>query len=129
MWSDPIADMLIRIKNAVRAGHKEVEIYPASKFKAEILKVLKREGFIEGFRWSKDRRRITVYLKYYQGKPVLTEVKRVSKPGRRVYVKATEVPWVLNGLGIAIISTSRGVLSDRECRRYKVGGELICYVW
>ena len=129
MWSDPIADMLIRIKNAVRAGHKEVVITPASKFKAEILKVLKREGFIEGFRWSKDRRSITVYLKYYQGKPVLTEVKRVSKPGRRVYVKAEEVPWVLNGLGIAIISTSRGVLSDRECRRYKVGGELICYVW
>ena len=129
MWSDPIADMLIRIKNAVRAGHKEVEIYPASKFKAEILKVLKREGFIEGFRWSKDRRRITVYLKYYQGKPVLTEVKRISKPGRRVYVKAEEVPWVLNGLGIAVLATSRGVLSDRECRRYRIGGELICYVW
>ena len=127
MWSDPIADMLTRLRNAVMARKREVVIYPASNFKAAILDVLKREGFIEDY--QRRERDIVVKLKYYKGKPVMTHLRRISKPGRRVYVDARSVPWVLNGLGIAVISTSRGVLADWEARLHRVGGELICEVW
>ncbi len=127
MWSDPIADMLTRIRNAVRAGHEYVKI-PSSRLKYGIAEVLKREGYIKDFIYEDDGKQgiLTIYFKEEQ--PIV-ELKRVSKPGRRVYVSANKIPRVLNGLGIAILSTSKGVLSDREARREKVGGEVIAYVW
>ncbi len=127
MMTDPVGDMLIRIKNAVRAGHDHVKI-PASKLKYGIAAVLKREGFIKDFTFEEDGKQgiITIYFK--EENPI-RDVKRISKPGRRVYVKAKKIPRVLNGLGIAILSTSKGVLSDREARQLNVGGELIAYVW
>ncbi|MEO0139439.1 MAG: 30S ribosomal protein S8 [candidate division WOR-3 bacterium] len=128
MLSDPIGDMLTRIRNAVMAGKKEVIIEPASKFKMAILDVLKREGYIEGYRVEGEgvKKRILVQLRYYKGKPVIQYIERVSKPGRRVYVGVDEIPKVFNGLGIAVLSTPKGVLSDREAKKLRVGGELVC---
>jgi small subunit ribosomal protein S8 len=131
MLTDPIGDMLTRIRNAVMAKKKEVVVEPASKLKMAILDVLKREGYIEGYKIEGEgvKKKIIVYLKYYQGKPVIQVIERVSKPGRRIYVGVDEIPKVYNGLGIAILSTPKGVLSDREAKKLRVGGELICKVF
>jgi small subunit ribosomal protein S8 len=131
MLTDPIGDMLTRIRNAVMVKKKEVVVEPASKLKMSILDVLKREGYIEGYKIEGEgvKKKIIVYLKYYQGKPVIQVIERVSKPGRRIYVGVDEIPKVYNGLGIAILSTPKGVLSDREAKKLRVGGELICKVF
>lgn len=130
MWSDPIADMLTRIRNAVRMHAREVRI-PASSIKAGIAKVLQEEGYILGFDRIDDTRQglLRVQLKYDQkGEPVIHEIERQSKAGCRVFRGVEEIPKVLNGMGIAILSTNRGVLSDRQCKELKVGGELLCTV-
>ena len=131
--SDPIADMLTRIRNAVSARHDTVDI-PASKVKLEIARVLKDEGFIRDFSVQTDEKRVQpelrVELSYGQRKqPVINGLKRVSKPGLRVYVQQREIPRVYGGLGIAIVSTPRGIMTGQEARRQRVGGELLCYVW
>ncbi len=131
MVNDPIADMLIRIKNAVMRRKEEVNI-PYSKLKERIAQILKQEGFITDYKVEGEgvKKEIIVIPKYdEEGNPILTDVKRVSKPGRRIYVKKDEIPWVKNGMGIAIISTSKGVVTDREARRLKIGGEVLCEVW
>ena len=125
--TDPIADMLTRIRNANQMRNKEVSM-PTSKMKVEIAKILENEGFIEGFN-VKDNT-LTLTLKYAENKErVITGLKRISKPGLRVYAGATEIPKVLNGLGIAIISTSEGLMTDREARAKHAGGEVVAYVW
>ena len=131
MMTDPIADMLIRIRNAAMVGHKQV-MMPSSKMKVAIARILKEEGFIQNYQVTRDhpQPQLRIILKYDQErKPVITGLKRVSKPGRRIYVKRQEVPWVLRGMGIAILSTPRGVMTDRKARRLGVGGEVLCYVW
>lgn len=128
--SDPIADMLARLSNAQRAGHQTVEI-PSSKIKENILSVLKREGYILDFSKYSLRPGVCffkVQLKYYQGRPVIDKLKRISKPGRRVYVKNTKVPSFYNGLGVVIISTSNGILTDRQARQVRCGGEVLLSV-
>ena len=130
MWSDPVADMLTRIRNAVRVRSVEVKI-PASNLKLGIAEVLKREGYIRDYDRIDDGRQgiLRIQLKYGPaGEPLIREIKRQSKPGRRVYRGADDLPQVLNGLGVAVVSTSQGVLSDRQCREKKVGGELLCTV-
>lgn len=129
--TDPVADLLTRIRNANAAGHEQVEVL-ASRLNLEIVKILQSEGFIKGYEILKDKaqNRIKVSLKHGPHKEnVITDLKRVSKPGLRVYTKRGEVPRVLGGLGIAILSTSRGVMTDREARRLGIGGEVLCYVW
>jgi small subunit ribosomal protein S8 len=129
--TDPVADLLTRIRNANRANHETVEA-PASKLSMEIVKILQAEGFIKGYEMVRDAKfpTVKVQLKYSGRKDkVITNLKRVSKPGLRVYAKRDEVPRVLRGLGIAIVSTSRGVMTDREARRSGIGGEVLCYVW
>ena len=131
MVTDPIADMLTRIRNANQMRYKEVEI-PASKIKLEIAKILKREGFIEDYKVKKNNVQdiIVLYLKYGEKKErVITGLKRISKPGLRVYAKAEEIPSVLSGLGIAIISTSKGMMTDKEARKSSLGGEVLAYIW
>jgi small subunit ribosomal protein S8 len=127
--SDPIADMLIRIRNAQLVGHAEV-VMPASKMKAAIAKVLKDEGYIEDFalRDKESRKELAIALKYYAGRPVIERLERVSKPGLRVYRGRDDLPRVMNGLGVAIVSTSRGVMTDRKARADGVGGEVLCIV-
>ena len=127
--TDPIADMLTRIRNAQTAGHAEVAI-PASKLKSAIAQVLKDEGYIEDYALQgegKDRQ-LRVGLKYYAGRPVIERLERVSKPGLRVYKGRHDIPRIMNGLGVAIVSTSRGVMTDRKARHDGVGGEILCYV-
>jgi small subunit ribosomal protein S8 len=129
--TDPVADLLTRIRNASRAGHEQVEI-PASKLKLGIVKILAQEKFIRGYQYVSDDLQgiIRVFLKYgSKREPVLTDLQRVSKPGRRVYAGVDELPRVMNGMGIAILSTSTGLLPDRECRKQRIGGEVVCYVW
>jgi len=127
--SDPIADMLIRIRNAQLVGHTEVAM-PASKLKASIAQVLKDEGYIEDFALREDgaKRELRIALKYYAGRPVIERLERVSKPGLRVYRGRDDIPRVMNGLGVAILSTSRGVMTDRKARADGVGGEVLCIV-
>ncbi len=129
--TDPIADMLTRIRNANMVKHEKLEL-PASKMKKEVADILKREGFVSDYELVEDSKQgiLRIFLKYgVNEERVITGIKRISKPGLRVYAKANEVPRVLNGLGIAIVSTSRGVLSDKEARSQAVGGEVIAYVW
>ncbi|HCF59978.1 MAG TPA: 30S ribosomal protein S8 [Myxococcales bacterium] len=130
--TDPVGDMLTRIRNASRAGHEKV-VLPGSKLKERIANVLKDEGFIRDVvlhREEKKSGEITLVLKYGPlREPAITEIRRVSRPGLRRYVPSAEIPRVLNGMGIAIVSTSKGILVDRECRKQKVGGELICTVY
>ena len=129
--TDPIADMLTRIRNANQMRYKEVEV-PASKMKLEIARILKEEGFINDYKVKKNNVQniIVLSLKYGQNKErVITGLKRISKPGLRVYAKATEVPRVLNGLGIAIVSTSKGVMTDKNARTQSLGGEVLAYIW
>ena len=130
MVTDPIADMLTRIRNANQMRYKEVEI-PSSKIKVEIAKILKREGFIADYKIKKNNIQdiLVLSLKYDGKERVITGLKRISKPGLRVYVKANEVPSVLNGLGIAIISTSHGMMTDKEARKGSHGGEVVAYIW
>jgi small subunit ribosomal protein S8 len=130
-FTDPIGDMLTRIRNASSARHEKV-VVPASRLKVRIAEVLKDEGYIQDFVRHEDgvQGSITILLKYTpEREPAISEIKRVSKPGLRRYVPTTEIPRILNGLGIAIVSTSKGVMVDREARKQKVGGELICTVW
>jgi small subunit ribosomal protein S8 len=127
--SDPIADMLVRIRNAQMVGHAEA-VMPASRLKSSIAKVLKDEGYIEDFavRENGTRRELAIALKYYAGRPVIERLERVSKPGLRVYKGRDDIPRVMNGLGVAILSTSRGVMTDRKARADGVGGEVLCIV-
>lgn len=130
MMTDPIADMLARVRNASRAGHKRVDM-PVSKLKAEIARILKENAFIHDFKVLDDGRHgvLRLYLKYHEGAPVIRDLQRVSKPGRRQYAGVTELPRVRNGLGMAIVSTSRGVMSDRDARKNNVGGEVLAAIW
>ncbi len=127
--SDPIADMLTRIRNAQMVGHVEVKM-PASKLKSSIAKVLKDEGYIEDYaqRDKDGKSELVVSLKYYAGRPVIEKIERISKPGLRVYKGHDDLPKVMNGLGIAILSTSRGVMTDGKARASGVGGEVLCIV-
>lgn len=126
--NDPISDMLTRIRNAQNARKSNVSM-PSSKFKLAIAKVLKDEGYIGDFQVTADAKpTLSIALKYFQGKPVIDMIKRVSKPGFRVYKNADELPTVIGGLGVAILSTSQGVMPDREARRQNIGGEVICLV-
>ncbi len=127
--SDPIADMLTRIRNAQMVGQVDVKM-PASKLKAAIAQVLKDEGYIEDFALREDRTRqeLRIGLKYYAGRPVIERLERVSRPGLRVYKSRRDIPRVMNGLGVAILSTSHGVMTDRKARATGVGGEVLCIV-
>ena len=129
--NDPIADMLTRIRNANQMRYKEVEV-PASKIKIEVARILKEEGFISDYKVKKNdvQSIIVLNLKYGEKKErVITGLKRISKPGLRVYAKASELPRVLNGLGIAIVSTSHGVMTDKDARNQSLGGEVMAYIW
>ena len=129
--TDPIADMLTRIRNANTVSHETVDV-PASNMKKSIADILYKEGYIKGYKVIDDGKQgiMKVQMKYTpSGEKVISGLKRISKPGLRVYAKGQEVPKVLGGLGIAIISTSKGIISDREARKIGVGGEVICYVW
>ncbi|WLR41995.1 30S ribosomal protein S8 [Bacillus carboniphilus] len=131
VMTDPIADLLTRIRNANMVRHEKLEL-PASKIKHEIAQILKREGFIRDVEFIEDNKQgmLRIFLKYgANNERVITGIKRISKPGLRVYAKADEVPRVLNGLGIAIVSTSQGVLTDKEARAKQAGGEVLAYVW
>lgn len=129
--TDPIADMLTRIRNANVVKHETVDV-PASNMKKELARILLEEGFVRGYDVIEDGKQgiIRLQLKYGQaGERVITGIKRISKPGMRVYAANQEIPKVLNGLGISVISTSKGILTDRQARKENVGGEVICYVW
>ncbi|TLS35505.1 30S ribosomal protein S8 [Pseudalkalibacillus caeni] len=131
VMTDPIADMLTRIRNANTVRHDSLEV-PASKAKKHIAEILKREGFIRDFEYVEDNKQgiLRLFLKYGQNNErVITGLKRISKPGLRVYAKANEVPRVLGGLGIAIVSTSNGIMTDKDARQQQVGGEVVAYVW
>ncbi len=134
MYSDPIADMLTRVRNALMAGHATVAI-PYSRIKADIARILVEEGYVESFEVGEEKPApmIHIRLKYHgdrrHRRPVITGIQRVSKPGRRVYKKRSELPWVLSGMGIAIVSTSQGVMTAQQARRKGIGGEVLCQVW
>ncbi len=131
MMTDPIADMLTRIRNSVLIKAEKVDI-PASRLKVEIAKIMKEEGFIKSYKIIKDKKQgiLRVTLKYTQdNRPIVEGLKRISKPGRRVYVGKDEVPSVVGGMGIAVMTTPKGILTDKVCRREGVGGELLCEVW
>ena len=129
--TDPIADMLTRIRNANTAMHDDVSM-PTSKIKEALAQVLHREGYIQGFHINENggpTKTLTIDMKYVDRKRVINGVKRISTPGLRVYTKAGEVPRVLGGLGVAVVSTSKGLMTDRDARKERVGGEVVCYVW
>ena len=127
--SDPIADLLTRVRNAKEARHKYLDV-KASKVKLNIVRVMKEQGFIENFLVDENRALIRIYLKYGKGRqPVIQGIRRISKPGLRRYVKADKIPYILKGMGIAILSTSQGVFDGETARQKNVGGELLCYVW
>lgn len=130
MMTDPVADMLTRIRNGLQAEHETVEM-PASKEKEGIARILKAEGFIEDYQVAGEvpRKLLKIYLKYGPlGERIISKLERVSRPGRRIYSSAAELPRVANGVGVVIVSTNRGIMSDRQCRKLKVGGELLCSV-
>jgi small subunit ribosomal protein S8 len=131
VMTDPIADMLTRIRNANSVRHEKLEV-PASNIKKEIAEILKREGFIRDVEYIDDNKQgiIRIFLKYgVNNERVITGLKRISKPGLRVYAKSNEVPRVLGGLGIAIVSTSKGIMTDKDARQQQIGGEIVAYVW
>jgi len=131
MMTDPIADMLNRISNGLVAHHKQV-LVPSSKMKVAVARILKEEGYIKNYQVTKDEPQpvLRIMLKYDEDRqPVISKLQRVSKPGRRVYVGRQEIPWVLSGMGIAVLSTPRGIMTGQQARRQKVGGEVLCYVW
>ena len=128
--TDPIADFMAIIRNGLMAKKESVDI-PASNITKSILEILKKNNYIDNFKLMEDKKQGTlrVYLKYISGKPVINNLKRISKPGLRIYVRQDKIPRVLRGRGIALISTSKGVLTDYEARQQRLGGEIICYVW
>jgi small subunit ribosomal protein S8 len=129
--TDPVADLLTRLRNALSAAHERTDV-PASRLKREMLRILKQEGFIENFKLVEEggRSSLRVYLKYdTEGEPLITGLERVSRPGRRVYRAAEEIPEVLGGMGIAIVSTSRGLMTSRDARKEHVGGEVLANFW
>jgi small subunit ribosomal protein S8 len=128
--SDPIGDMIARVKNAQARNHKKVEL-PSSNFKAKIADILKNEGFIRDFNVAREEKKpvLSLELKYHSGNPVISNFERVSKPGRRIFSSADSLPKINNGLGIAIISTPKGVMTDMDARKQKIGGEVICKVF
>ena len=128
--SDPIGDMIARVKNAQARKHKKVEL-PSSKFKSKIADILKNEGFIKDFKVSTEEKKniLSLELKYHSGNPVISNFERVSKPGRRIFSSADSLPRINNGLGIAIVSTPKGVMTDIDARKQKIGGEIICKVF
>lgn len=128
--SDPVADMLTRIRNANKMRHKSLSV-PASKLKLEITRILKDEGFIREYKYKEDNKQgqLTIYLKYIDKEKTIDNLKRISKPGLKVYVNKDEIPEVLGGFGIAILSTSKGVMTGKEALQRHLGGELICYIW
>jgi small subunit ribosomal protein S8 len=131
MLSDPIADMLTRVRNAIRARHPKVDV-PASNLKVEIARILKEEGYIANFKVAEEgpKKTIKIYLKYSpDNQPIISAIERVSRPGCRVYVGREDIPRVLGGLGINILTTARGVMTGRDAHREKVGGEILCRVW
>ena len=130
MYSDPIADFLTRIRNASRAEHEKVDI-PSSKLKLRMAEILKDEGFIKNFRIIEDNKQGTlrVYLKYVGSERIISGIVRVSRPGRRIYVTKDKIPTILGGMGVAILSTSAGVMTDRQVRKQHLGGEVLAYVW
>ena len=130
MMTDPIADMLTRVRNAGQARLRRVDM-PVSKLKIEVARILKENHYIHDYKVLDDGRfgQLRLYLKYYQDRPIIRELRRVSKPGLRKYVGVEEIPRVRNGLGMALLSTSRGVMTDRDARAAKVGGEVLAYVW
>ena len=128
---DPIGDMLTRIRNAQMRSLSSVVI-PSSKFRVKILDILKKEGYISGYKFlkdSKEKNNLSVDLKYENGSPVIKEIKRISKPGRRIYARADSIPRIQNGLGLAIVSTSKGIMTDNDARNQNIGGEIICRVF
>lgn len=128
--SDPVADFLGRIRNAISAKHEKVDI-PASRMKLEITKILKDEGYIQNFKVQEDNRQgvIRIFLKYSDGVPVITGLKQISRPGRRIYTPKQKLPKVIGGLGVAIISTSKGIMTSEQSLHQGVGGEILCEVW
>ena len=128
--SDPIGDMISRIKNAQMRGHKTVEL-PSSNFKVKISEILKSEGFISDYKVNSESNKsiLSINLKYHSGNPVISVIERISKPGRRIFSRAESLPKINNGLGIAIVSTAKGVMTDIDARKQKVGGEIICKVF
>ena len=129
--TDPVADMLARIRNAIRARHQKVDI-PTSKLKVEIARILKEEGYIANFKPTEEEghKVVRVYLKYgNNNEAVISNLARVSRPGCRVYVRRTEIPRVLGGMGISVISTSKGIMSGQDAKKQNLGGEIVCYVW
>lgn len=130
MVTDPIADMLTRIRNANQQRHEEV-VVPASKLKVDLAEILKNEGFIKGYKVESEgvAKNIVITLKYKGNDRVISGLKRVSKPGLRQYAKVNEIPKVLNGLGIVVLSTSQGLMTDKEARAKKIGGEVLAYIW
>ena len=128
--TDPISDFLTRIRNASRAQKIRVEI-PASKMKVKLAEILKKCGYIYDYKVDEDNKQnlITILLKYDDGNPAITGLQRISKPGLRIYAKSDQLPRVLNGLGTAVISTSNGLLTDKEARKQTAGGEVVCYIW
>lgn len=134
MMTDPIADMLTRIRNALLVGHTSV-VLPSSRLKQAVLDILKEQGFIQDYDVIPDhpQPKVRVWLKYVgerkERRPAISGLKRVSKPGCRIYVGRDEIPWVLSGVGIAVLSTSKGIMTDRQARQLGIGGEVMCYVW
>ena len=128
--TDPIADFLTRLRNAATARQRRVDI-PASNLKKAITKILYEQHYIDKYSEveSQSQGTIRIYLRYYNGRPVLSGLKRISVPGRRVYAGAGDIPRVFNGLGVAVVSTNRGVMTDKDARRLNVGGEILCYIW
>ncbi|NLJ95175.1 MAG: 30S ribosomal protein S8 [Clostridiaceae bacterium] len=128
--TDPIADMLTRIRNAGSAGHETCQV-PSSKMKRSIADILLAEGYINGVEYKEDNKQgeLTITLKYFEDKPVIGGMKRISKPGLRIYAKAEEVPTVLDGLGVALISTSQGIMTDKNARNAGIGGEVLAFIW
>lgn len=130
MLTDPIADMLTRMRNALMVKADKVDI-PASRMKLEIARILKEESFIRAYKIIKDKRQgiLRISLKYIDGQSIISGLKKVSKPGLRVYVGYGDIPSVVGGIGLSILTTPKGTMSDESCRREKVGGELLCYIW
>ena len=128
--SDPIGDMLVRIKNAIARNYKKVEL-PSSNFKVKIADILKNEGFIKDFKITEEAKKplLAIDLKYYSGNPVISTIERISKPGRRIFSSADSLPKINNSLGIAIISTPKGIMTDIDARKQRIGGEIICKVF
>jgi small subunit ribosomal protein S8 len=131
MVSDPIADLLTRVRNGIMVRQKQI-VVPSSKVKVQVARILKEEGFIRDFEVTRDaiHPQLRILLKYDRDRhSVITGLERISKPGRRVYVKRTDIPWVLSGLGVAVLSTPQGIMTGQRARRLRLGGEVLCYVW